>query len=128
MSEIKVTIFKRTGQDVFYMQYTDPETGRKIPRTTKKTVRRDAERVASKWEDDLRAGRDNRLGRMPWDEFRRRYEDEAVAGFADTSAKKIASVLNKLEEHSHPAKIGSVTTDMLTKFQKALRDEGRSEN
>jgi hypothetical protein len=88
MSEISVTLLKRVGQDAFYMQYTHPETGRKIPRTTGKTVRRDAERVAAKWEAELRAGRDNRLGRIRWEEFRRRYEDEVVAGFADTSAKR----------------------------------------
>jgi len=128
MSEISVSLLTLPGREAFYMQYRHPETGRKSRRSTGKTNRRDAERAAANWERKLRDGKDDRLGRMAWHEFRRRYEDEQVGGLADATAKKIASVLNKLEAVIHPAKLGSITADALQRFQKAMRDEGLSEN
>jgi integrase len=126
--EISVTLFRRKDQDVWQMQYVHPETGRKVQRTTKKTSRRDAERVAGKWEEDLKSGRDNRLGRMPWADFRERYENEVVSGHALKTAGKVSSIFTKLEELIHPAKIGSLNADALQRFQKALRDQHLSES
>lgn len=126
--EIKVTLLRRTGQRIWYMQYKHPETGRKIPRTTSKTNRRDAERVASKWEESLRSGKDNRLGRMPWAEFRQRYESEVVTGLAGSTEAKVAATFAKVEAHIHPAKLGNVTTDAMQRLQQALRDEHLSES
>lgn len=57
----KVSLLRIEGRDVFYMQYRHPETGRKVKRSTGKTIRGDAEREAAKWEELLRSGRDNNL-------------------------------------------------------------------
>lgn len=126
--EINVTLLRMTGRAAFYMQYRHPETGRKVQRTTRKTNRRDAERTAAKWEAELRAGSDNRLGRMPWDDFRRRYENEAVSGLADSTAAKVAALFTKLEKMIHPARLSNINADTLQRFQKALRDEQLSES
>lgn len=128
MPEINVTLLRRKGTAIWYMQYLHPETGRKVPRTTKKTNRRDAERVAANWEAELRAGKDNRLGRMPWAEFRQRYENEVASGLASSTEGKIAATFAKVEEHIHPAKLGNVTTDAMQRMQKALREQQLSES
>ena len=128
MNEIEVSLVRFKGRDAFYMQYRHPETGRKVQRTTGKTVRRDAERFAAKWEQDLLAGRDNRLGRMPWAEFRTRYETEVGSGLASSTESKIASTFAKVEQHIHPAKVGSITADSLQRLQSALRTDGLEES
>ncbi len=126
--EIRVTLVKLAGREVFYMQYRHPETGQKIRRTTGKTVRRDAERAAAKWEQELLAGKDNRLGRMPWSEFRQRYEREVASGLASSTEGKIAATFGKVEAHIHPVKLRSITTDAMQRMQQALRDAGLSES
>lgn len=128
MHDITVTLLRLRGRECFYMQYRHPETGRKVQRTTGKTVRRDAEREAGKWEKELLEGRDNRLGRMPWAEFRERYENEVATGLAASTAGKIAATFAKVEEHIHPAKLGSVTADAMQRLQTGLRTQGLSES
>jgi integrase len=128
MHDIKVSLVRFTGRDAFYMQYRHPETGRKVQRTTGKRVRRDAERVAAKWEQNLLTGRDNRLGRIPWNEFTDRYENEVASGLADSTAAKIATMFTKVNEHIHPAKLGNVTADAMQRLQTALRTAGLSES
>ena len=38
--EIKISIFKRAGSDVYQMQYRDPVTGSKIRKSTKTNKKR----------------------------------------------------------------------------------------
>jgi len=70
MNEIKVSLFRPKDSDVFYMQYREPVSGRKIRRTTGKRSRRDAMRVAATWESEIAAGRGERPGKLSWEQFR----------------------------------------------------------
>ena len=99
MNEIKVSVFRRKKRSPYYrMQYRDPETDNKVSRSTGEQKKRDANRVAAKWEAELRDGRDTRrLGRMPWGEFRRLYEDEVLSALADKTDVKVCGVFNVLE-------------------------------
>lgn len=128
MHEYKVSIFRREGQSIFYMQYRDPHTGQKVARTTGKDKKREAERVAGDWEKELREGRDNRYGRIPWPEFRLRYEDEVLPGLAPGTQDKISSVLNSVEKYINPRRLCDVTSERLGVFQKMMREKERSEN
>lgn len=128
MNEITVTLFRMKGREAFYMQYRHPETARKVQRTTGTKVRRDAERVAGQWEKELLEGRDNRLGRIPWADFRARYEREVASGLAPSTEGKIAATFAKVEQHIHPAKLGSVSADAMQRMQQALRAEQLSES
>jgi hypothetical protein len=104
MQEIKVSIFNRKGRTPYYqMQFRDAETGDKVTRSTGEQKKRDAERVAAKWEAELRDGRDTkRLGRMPWAEFRRLYEDEVLTSLADRTDEKVTGVFNVFERFIKP--------------------------
>jgi integrase len=125
---IRVSLVRLAGRSAWYMQYRHPDTGRKVRRSTDQTNKRDAERAAAKWEAELRAGRDDRLGRLPWADFRRRYEDEVVPGLAEKTQKKIATVLNAVETHIAPQRLGTLNADALQRLQKALRDAKLSES
>ena len=71
---IKVRIRKKDGRKNFVMYYVDPETGKqKGHRSTGKQTRREAERIAAKWEKDLQAGIHAAPQRMGWEDFRLYY-------------------------------------------------------
>jgi len=128
MHKVTVSLVRRGDRDGYYMQYRDPETGRKIRRATGTTNRQEAAELAGKWREEIREGKDKRYGRIPWEEFRRRYEDEVLPGLAQNTADKVASIFNAVEEHLAPRRLCELTSDRLGQFQKALRKEKRSEN
>ena len=57
MHEIQVNIVSRNNRPHFYMRYKDPVTGKQPERSTGKSNRREAEKVAAKWEAELQEGR-----------------------------------------------------------------------
>ena len=88
LTDISVSLFRPTGSKILYMQYSDPVTGGKVRRTTGHVKRSEAAKVAGKWEEEINSGRDQRRGRIAWDEFRRRYEDEVMKGLAPATDKR----------------------------------------
>lgn len=128
MDEVSVSLLWRKTKNCWYMQYRHPETGLKVQKSTGKTNRRDAERVASKWEEKVRSGKDARAGRVEWATFRTRYEDEVVPGLAESTAKKIGTVLDAVERVIKPQRIGNVTTDAMGRLVKDLRENDRTES
>jgi len=52
--DIKVIVLKRADRRFYTMRYEDPITGEPVARSTKTTKRREAERLAAKWEKELR--------------------------------------------------------------------------
>ena len=125
---IRVSIFRRKDRELFEMQYRHPVTGQKVRRSTGRRVRRDAERVAAKWEAELREGRYVQLGRIAWSEFRERYENQVLFGLADKTFVKASSVLNVFERTMKPVRLASVTPEVLSAYATSLRRLGRSEN
>jgi len=129
MDDIKVSIFRRTGERIWQMQYRDPAKNKKHRRSTKATNRRDAERAAAKWEADVIAGRGKgRFGRMAWSDFRTKYEDEVVSSFAEKTDEKISAVFNVLEGIINPARLCDLNEANLSKYQAELRVKGRAES
>ena len=129
MDVIRVSVFIRTGRSPFYqMQYRDPDTDNKVSRSTGEKKKRDAERVAAKWEAELNEGRyARRLGRMQWLDFRRQYEDEVLASLAERTDDKVTSVFNVLERTINPRRLGDLDGNSLSRYQKLLREQGRAE-
>jgi hypothetical protein len=73
MDTIKVTVVEFGDRKHYQMQYRDPNTRRKVTRSTEvertgnKKERTAAERAAAKWEDELREGRYQPPSRISWD-------------------------------------------------------------
>lgn len=128
MYDVKVSLFRRKGRKVFYMQYRDPDTGAKVVKSTEKTRQRDAERAAANWEREVREGRDERNGRILWEAFRSRYENEKLSTLAEKTDQKVTGVLNVLERTVPVRRLADLTSAKLSKFQEALRNMGRSES
>lgn len=116
------------GRKYFYLQWTDPETGRKITKSSKCTSRRDAERVAISIERDFERSSGVISSNLSWESFADRYEFEHLNSLAERSKMKAFSVLNTYERFMKPAFLKSVTTATISQYASLLRSNGRSES
>lgn len=126
-NEIKVTVSKFADRPYFVMRYTDPVTGKRHSRSTNATTRREAERVAAKWEAELQEGRYQASSNISWQEFRERYESEKLASLAQSTADSAATAMNHLERLINPKNLTVLTSTVLSKFQAKMRLEGMRE-
>ena len=126
MNDVEVKVSKNGSRKYFIMYWKDPVSGVREQRSTKKTKRRDALRVAAQWEAEIRAGRDNRDGRrMTWDQFRDLFWDQRIT--EDTPKKtryQFSVAFNHMERLVNPLMLSSMTTATLATYQKRLRATG----
>lgn len=122
--EIRVKVVKYPDRTYLMMRYVDPITGKQIARSTRTTRRREAERIAAKWEAELREGRYHAPTSISWEEFRERYEDEKLSSLAENTAGATATAFNHLERLVNPQKLMAITPAVLSRFQTKLRKEG----
>lgn len=134
MEGIRVKVVEFGDRKHYQMQYVDPVTRKKKTRTTgiektgRKKERTEAERVAGKWEAELREGRYKDPSKISWDEFRSRYEAEVLTSLAVGTDQKVGTVFNSLERVVSPDKLRDVTAERLSYFQASLREGGASES
>lgn len=123
MNEISVKVSKFGDRRFFLMYYDCPLSGKRKSRSTKTENKREAEKLAAKWEAELREGRYKPLANISWDEFRERYELEAGAAMAESSQKNIATTFNSIERVLNPKRLRDVTEERLSYYQSKLREE-----
>lgn len=123
---VRVYVYNRSGRGVLYMGYRDPATGRKRSRSTGTSNRREAERVAALWEQDINL-RGSSDGSMPWGMFVDLYTERHLSTLRDSAAKAALSSLTIFERIARPRTIGDVTTSLITDWLTAYRREVASE-
>lgn len=106
------------------MRYVDPITGKQVARSTRATRRREAERIAAKWEAELQDGRYRPASKITWAEFREQYEEQKLATLADKTQESAATAMNHLERVINPKRLISLSSATLSRFQTVLRKEG----
>jgi integrase len=106
------------------MRYVDPITGQQRARSTGTRIRREAERLAAKWEAELRSGKYQAPSKTTWSDFRERYEQEKGAALAANTLNATITAFNHLERLINPEKLASLTSSVLSQFQAKLRQEG----
>ena len=124
MKDIRVTVFSNIGRKNLRMSYRDPGTGNPTTRSTGTTKRREAERIAAKWEAELQEGRYVGGADIRWRDFRERYEDEHLITLAEKTYSAACTALNHLERVIGPQTLGGLTATNLSRFQAKLRREG----
>lgn len=124
--EIRVHVVKYTSNVNFMMRFKDPLTGKQIARTTGTTKKREAERIAAKWEAELQEGRYRKRSSMTWEEFREYHDKHILSGMGVGSAGAYESSLNVFTRLAKPQKLSNITTARVTAFATKLREQGRS--
>jgi integrase len=133
MNEITVSVVEFADRKHFQMQFRDPVTGRKKTRSTQvertglKRQRTEAERVAAKWESELREGRYHSASKVTWEDFRQRYEDEALPRLSTETAKKVQTAFDLVERILKPNRLSDLTAEALSRWIVKVQAEGRSE-
>lgn len=122
MESIEVKVTKYAERRFVVMYYDCPLSGKRITRSTKQEKMKEAEKVAAKWEAELREGRYRPLANITWAEFRDRYEQEAVASMAENTGDLIAPFFNAIERILNPEKLRTLTEERLSYFQSQLRE------
>jgi integrase len=120
--QIIVTVINY-GRKYLYMRYRDPTTGKVVAKSTGKTTKKEAERIAAAWENDLRSGKHKSASKITWKEFRDRYESEVLSSLKDSTALKVSGVFNALEELIGIDKLAKLDANQLSRLQSKLRDE-----
>lgn len=119
---IKVHVVDR-GRKFLYLRYFDPMTGKPVERSSGCKSKKEAQKEAGKWEDELRDGRYKPRSRITWAEFRQRYEDEVLPGLKRTTDVKVSGVFEAVERILAPEKLSSVTAERISHLVKVLRSE-----
>jgi integrase len=127
MDDISISVFRRSGEKYYHMQYRDPVSGQKVRKSTGVMKKREADRIAAKWEKEIRAGNDWRRGQMEWSQFREIYETQKLSGLAEKTEQKSITVLNVLDRIIKPRKLKDLNTQTLNRYQSELRKLGRKE-
>lgn len=127
MEQIRVKISQYADRKYLIMYYVDPVTRKPVSRSTKKTSRRDAERVAAVWEAELNSGRYRADPHMTWKAFRQKYETEKLASLAPKSQDATFTAFTHLETLVDPARLSSLNDGVLSTFQAKLRETGLKE-
>lgn len=130
--EIKVHVVDY-GRKCWYMRYKDPLTGKHVARSTgvpmhQKGGKRDAAKVAGKWEAELRDGKFKPLSKVTWDEFRERYETQALKGMADQTQYPVSATFNSIETLISPQRLRDITAAQVTLWQHRMREADYSES
>ena len=123
-SEIRVHVVRYPGRTNLVMRYRDPLTGKQIARTTGTSKNREAERVAAKWEAELREGRYQKPSRITWADSRELYTREKLASLADKTLEAADSAFNHLEREIAPRLLESIDSKQISRFRHQLFVKG----
>lgn len=120
---IRVTVASYGEGRCLMMTYIDPTTGKKRARTSGTSDRREAERAAGVWEDELNSGRYCPPSRLTWSDFRTRYEAERLATMSASYRRSAGSAFNCLERLLDPGRLAALNTAAMSRFVAKLRQE-----
>lgn len=117
---MNVVVRYRKDRGYFEAYYSDPATGKRVVKSLNTADWKTAQRAAADWIRDVEQGvLPKRVG---WAAFRERFEDEHPA------APSYAACLNHFERlHGEPTDLNTIDGSAMSKFARALRDDGLGE-
>lgn len=127
MDEIKVSVVKFPDRTNLVLKFIDPATGRQKYRSAKTIIRRDAERAAAQWENELREGIAD-CRKVTWAQFRERYELEVLASLADGTDQKVQGIFNAVEKQPAKKVHGAKCHPMANLMRSCLRSQAHSDH
>ncbi len=119
--EIRVHVVKYQGRKNLMMRYLDTMTNKQVARSTRTARRREAERVAAKWEAELQEGRYQKRSRMSWEEFCGLFESDGTGGKKLSTIQGYFDSLAAFKRLCQPRGVYDLTTVRMTAFARELR-------
>jgi integrase len=122
---IHVLVRAKPDRANLLLYYVD-DTGREVSRSAGTADRREAERAAAMWEQELLEKRGTDGTR--WEFFRQRFEDEHLAGLPLKTRKCYATALNKFRALVKIDLVSAIDNGTVSRFRASLLAEGNSIN
>jgi len=120
---IKVTLINPADRRYYQAQWDDPVTGRTKTKSTKTTIKREAERIAARLEVELNSGAFRPRATTTWEELRARYLAEVSDGKRPKTKAKTVSMFNAVAELMDPKQAESMADpNTVSKFGAKLRE------
>jgi integrase len=116
-----IVVFNGAKKKFYSLRWFDPMTGRRRYKSAGTANRKQADKAAAVLEAELREGRYAKPSGTTWDDFRERYETEALPALAPRTAHAWRAVANHVERILSPRKVADLTGDRLSFFQAQLR-------
>ena len=123
LESVKVHIIKRKGRSVWQMRYLDPYTGKHVTKSSGHSKRKDAERAAGVWEDELRRGVYVPTNKATWFEVVEHYKDTMLPALGKGTATTYLSTFSVFEKTATPQRFADLTTNRVTRFVKDCREK-----
>ena len=101
--------------------------GRQVARSTGSADRKEANRIAAKWEAELHEGRYSSPSKVTWEEFKERYQEEKGPGFSEASLTKIDAVFSWVENVLSPTRLRDMTTERVAYLARQMKAQGLTE-
>lgn len=128
MTEKRTKVYVIASSGPYYkLRWTDPVTGRKKVKSSKKTTRRDAERVAYVLEEQINSTQATGDGSISWETFFDLYQHRQLASMDEPTERWHLSKLNVFETHIQPAKLANVNSITISRYVAWLRGQGRKD-
>jgi len=124
---IRVHVIDRTRNRFLLAVYRCPRTKRKIERSTGTTNRRDAERFAARWEDELNSATPSGDGSLAWGHFCDLLDERHLTGLSPNTRHDYHGALDLLLRFCQPRQLKDVTAELLSEFVGHMRAAGRSD-
>jgi len=127
MALIKVIIVKQKDREHYIARWTDPISGRRKYETTGETKESKALTYAAKLEERLNSGTYVADAGVNWEDFRKRYTEEHLAGLSEKGAYKAENVLDGFHDVISVKNLSTVTSIRINHYVAKLRGKGRTE-
>jgi integrase len=122
---ISVKVRERGKDRYLQMYYIDPLTGAYRTKSARTMNRKEAERAAAMWEQEL-AAKGPTAGPVPWEAFRIRFEDEHLANVATLTRRSYVTALNNFEKYAgKPRALASINPSVFSQWCHRMRTEGK---
>lgn len=121
---IRVLIRSKGQGRALTLYYIDPDSGKEVTKSAGTNDKGEAERAASRWEEQLVLfrGKDG----SGWDYFRRRFEDEHLAAKGTRTRQAYSVALNAFRRLIKVDRASEITAGTFSQFQAALIAEKQS--
>ena len=125
MSEKRVRVWVQQFKDRtnLMLQWIDPDTNRIKSQSAKTADPAEAEDKRADLESDLNNGRYQDVGKVAWQHFRERFQEEYVAGKRPSTQANYEDTLDQFERLCNPARLRAVSERTVSTFLAAMRKE-----
>lgn len=120
---VRVLIRKKPDRDDLQLYYVHPLTRREVTKSAATSDKGQAERAASRWEEELAAHFG--VGGDGWQHFRDRFRREFLAVLARKTFLSYNTALNQFQRVMEPASVATIDATAVSLFQSRLLNEQR---